>query len=446
MTQSLIKRCFAIWLFASSTAWSFDPAKVADGLYYNGTNVGMQLWTPLFLARNGELIDPFVFAQKNGVKALEGKGQTSMLEAKTVFMYGGCLVDVKLEETPPLLALVPTISVSEYHGMSCKRKQITAMSNYKENLYRKGSNPFPTYFMNQDSTRTGFLWLYGVPGKLLGRPLPVMPMPEQEIGARPAPVNGVLSRVTFAPLPVVEPDDIGIALADKKPLPKFTVGLGEAAHRSTDVVVTTELLRTTTAMLKERLWQRYYPRLEKALTDKLGGIKESYFELGLIQGIDLDNQTSFDYAGVARIGAITKKGQWRWVDVIYVWRKKDDSLSVVATSEDALYSEANKFFAQKNPSLWSPSLVISGFSDFDKDKQMEIIASLIRPVGTAHSTAGAPISTPIAFRQNFLYVWDKVKSSNGESLAWQSVYQTVEHEERTLWEDPNKLRIERFGE
>src|SRR3982750_4549137 len=63
-------------LVTASSALAFDAAKVPDGLYYNGTNVDQQLWTPLVLARQGQLIDPFVFAEKNGVKALEGRGQT----------------------------------------------------------------------------------------------------------------------------------------------------------------------------------------------------------------------------------------------------------------------------------------------------------------------------------------------------------------------------------
>jgi hypothetical protein len=156
----------------------------------------------------------------------------------------------------------------------------------------------------------------------------------------------------------------------------------------------------------------------------------------------LDNQTSFDYAGVARIGVNTKDGPWRWVDIVYCWRKKDDSLTVIATSEDALYKESNLFFSEKSPFVFPPTLTISGFSDFDKDKQLEIITSLSRPLAIAYSTEGAPVTTPISMRQNTLFAWEK--SSSGP-LTWKSVFQTVEHEARIVFENPAKVKIEYPG-
>lgn len=317
------------------------------------------------------------------------------------------------------------------------------MSFYRVARDRRGDNPFPTFFLDQGVRGVGLRWLYGVPGKLVGKDVPVIGLSEADIGDRPAPVNGVVSRLHFVPLPVIEPDLLEMALADKKPLPKYPVSVLEAAHRGNDVVVTPELLRQAQATIQERLWAKYHPRLEKAIGNKFGGIAKSYFELGLIQGVDLDNRRSFDYVGVARIGAITRAGPWRWVDVVYCWRKKDDSLSVLATSEDALYNEEHRFFSEKFPSLWAPSLLVSGFSDFDKDKQLEVILSLLRPVGTAARVHGDTGSEPIHLRQSFLYVWDKTASS---ALTWREAYRTVEHEESFVPVDPALVHIVRFGE
>lgn len=430
-------------LALTNSGWAFDASKVADGLYYNGTNSTNQLWTPFILARQGQLLDPFVFAQKNGVKALEGRGKTTMLKARTAFVFGACSMDTQLLSNPPLIADVPTVFVIDFLGQDCQRQQDIAFSNYRLPNDQRGSNPFPTFYINQPDRGMGLVWSYGVPGSLIGKSLPVNAYTENDIGAKPWPVNGVVSRMSFIPFPVIEPDLTDIALAEKKPLPKYPVSVLEAAHRSTDVTVPSALLHQAQTTLKERLWKNYYPRLAQALDGKFGGIKDSYFELGLIQGVDLDNQRSFDYAGVARIGVVTRTGPWRWVDVVYCWRKKDDSLSILATSEDALYKEEHRFFSEKFPSLWAPSLLISGFSDFDKDKQLEVIVSLLRPVGISHLVRGDTREMHLTLRQNFLYVWDKTATT---SLAWHEVYRTVEHEERTLWLDPVKVNIVRFGE
>ena len=433
----------ASWLATCCPAWAFDASKVADGLYYNGTNVDDQLWTPLMLVRQGQLMDPFAFVGKNGVKALEGRGQTTMLEAVTPFLYGGCTTQAKLASKPPLVAQVPTVYVSAFDGKGCPLQQRVAFENYRLPRDRRHDNPFPTLYLDQVDTGTGMLWAYGVPGKLVGnQQIPVNAYNESQIGAKPWPVNGVVSRMSFIPLPVIEPDLTDIALAEKKPLPKYPVSLSEAVHRGDKVTVSAELLAHAQSILKSRLWDRYYPQLAKSLQGKFGGIKKSYFELGLIQGVDLDNRTSFDYAGVARIGVETHAGPQRWVDVIYVWRKKDDSLSIIATSEEVLYSESNRFFSETRPIPVAPAMVISGFSDFDKDKQLEVVVSVIRVVGNIVFVRGAPGSIPLELRQNFLYAWEQPLAG---PLQWRPVYQTLEHEAHILGFDPKDIRIDSFG-
>ena len=136
----------ASWLATCCPAWAFDASKVADGLYYNGTNVDDQLWTPLMLVRQGQLMDPFAFVRKNGVKALEGRGQTSMLEAVTPFLYGGCTTQAKLVSKPSLVAQVPTVYVSAFDGKGCPLQQRVAFENYRLPRDRRHDNPFPTLY------------------------------------------------------------------------------------------------------------------------------------------------------------------------------------------------------------------------------------------------------------------------------------------------------------
>ena len=72
-----------------------------------------------------------------------------------------------------------------------------------------------------------------------------------------------------------------------------------------------------------------------------------------------------------------------------------------------------------------------------------MILSLLRPVGISHLVRGDTREMHLTLRQNFLYVWDKTATT---PLAWHETYRTVEHEERTLWLDPAKVNIVRFGE
>ncbi len=118
-------------------------------------------------------------------------------------------------------------------------------------------------------------------------------------------------------------------------------------------------------------------------------------------------------------------------------------MSVLATSEGDLYRDENHFFSEKNPPLWAPSLVVSGFSDFDKDKQLEVILSSFRQVAIASETQGDTRSIPVTLRQSFLYVWDKTPLS---ALTWREAYRTVEHEERFEFVDPSKVKVVRLGE
>jgi hypothetical protein len=210
------------------------------------------------------------------------------------------------------------------------------------------------------------------------------------------------------------------------------------------------LLKTTAAFVKEQLVPRYTPALNAALAKRFGGITEHLFELGLIQGIDLDNSGGFDYVGVARIGAVTKAGPVRWVDVVWCWRsglgQVATALTVLRTSEPELYDPANRYFSGTRPSYWSPHLVVSAIADFDKDKRLEIVTALVRPVGLANDVPPTPGgSRELWLRDSAIHTWEPDPSETRRG-QWQEVYRTQVHEARGEYLNPKKITVERFGE
>ncbi len=430
---------------------AFDASKVPNGLYYNGTDVNQQMWTPLLLAQDGKLIDPLLYAQANGIKALEGQGKTTLLLANSPFLYGGCPTETQLGSVVPVIANVPTVYVLGFGGAECGQDNVSALANFQHPLDQQADNPMPTLLVKQPRPGSPPLWIYGVPGMLAGKNLPVRTWSEDELGGTPKPINGVISRSHFVTLPVLEPDERKIARIEKRPRLKYGVNLLEAGHRSNKVVVDAPLHQTATTLLKEKLWPRYYPRLQAALAQRFGGIAESYFELGLMQGVDIDNTRAFDYVGVARIGIVTRAGPWRWVDVVWCWRsalgQSEEALQVLRTSEDALYEPANHYFSDKHPSLWSPNLVVSGFADFDKDKRMEVISTLVRPVGVAYDKVSPESggSYELWLRDSAIHAWlpDPTDARKG---AWQKAFNSAVHEERIVTLRPAQMNIELFGE
>lgn len=444
----------AIVVLSLAGAWpaqAFDPGKVPEGLYYNGTDVNQQLWTPLVLARAGQLVDPLLEAQANGIQALEGQGRTTVLQANTAFLYGGCRTDTRLQAVQPLMAKVPTVYVARFSGADCARVQANVLENFHLSRDRQGDNPMPTLLVSPDRPEVLTRWVYGVPGALVGKSLPVRAWSQSELGGRPEPINGVISRSHFVTLPVLEPDGLRMARLERRPAPTYDVHLGEAVHRGDRVVVDPQLHQSTAAFLKEKLWPRYLPRLEAALAQRFGGIAERFFELGLMQGVDIDNTRAFDYVGVARIGVVTRAGPWRWVDVVWCWRSglglSDEALHVLRTSEDALYAPGNRYFSNRNPAVWSPHLVVSGLADFDKDKRLEVISTLTRPVGMAYDKVGPASggSHDLWLRDSAIHAWFP-PAGEARKGAWQTVFSSAVHEERIESLRAEDVRLELFGE
>lgn len=431
---------------------AFDEQKVSDGLYYNATDINQQIWTPLVLAQGGKLIDPLLFAQANGIKALEGVGKTTLLLANTPFLYGGCRTETTLLSVEPLIAKVPTVAVAKFGGENCPFTQENVLGDFKLTRDRRGNNPMPTLLVKPSQRpESAPMWIYGVPGMLAGKSVPIRAWSREDLGGTPEPIHGVISRASFMTLPVLEPDEHKIARLEQRPSNKQSVNLGEAAHRSTDVVLDLKLYQTAAIFLKDKLWPRYFPRLQTALAQRFGGIANSYFELGLMQGVDIDNTRSFDYVGVARIGVVSKAGPWRWVDVIWCWRsglgQTEEALHILRTSEDELYDSANRYFSDKRPSLWSPNLVVSGFADFDKDKRLEVVSTLVRPVGIAYSKTSSASggSQALWLRDSAIHAWSPT-ASDARTGNWQEVFKSAIHEERIVTLRPAQINIELFGE
>jgi hypothetical protein len=426
-------------------AWAFDPKAVPDGLVYNGTLIPDQLWTPLVLVEGGQLRDPFLEVKQRGLERLRGEGKTSYLKATSAFLMG-CPTDASLMAVAPIIATFPTPFVYEFAGYACPDQLESALRTLIAPPSERGNNSFPTYLVapSRDQPPT---WVYGVPGMLTGGLTPVMPRTREELGAQPAPVAGVVSRVHFVPLPVVSINYLRLSAEGKRPLRTFGASLGEVFHRGQELAVSDDLLAKIRPWIETQLKPRYLPRLEAALAGRFGGVARRYVELGLVQGIDVDNSKAYDYVGVIRFGLDTKAGPARWLDVLWCWRSGagdgPDALRVLRTSEEALYAAENGYFSELNPADVAPTLVVSGFADLDMDKRMEVISALLRPAAQAVPRSGMPGETQTLWlRDSAIHAWEPDGSAAGR---WQEVYRTVPHEARMLSMEAKDYRIQWFG-
>ena len=88
---------------------------------------------------------------------------------------------------------------------------------------------------------------------------------------------------------MIEPNLTDIALAEKKYLPKYPVSVLEATHRNYGCCGNAERLNQIQTLVKAVCGIATIRASPKALEGKFGG-NTCYFELGLVQGVDLDNQ------------------------------------------------------------------------------------------------------------------------------------------------------------
>lgn len=426
-------------------ALAFDPKAVPDGLVYNGTLIPDQLWTPLVLVEGGQLRDPFLEVKQRGLERLRGEGKTSHLRA-THAMLLGCPTETKLATVEPTIAAVPSAFVYEFAGQGCPGRLAVALNSLTAPPGERGHNSFPTYLVvpMRDQPPT---WIFSVPGMLTGGLTPVIPRTREDLGAQPGPVAGVVSRVHFVPLPIVSIDYLSLSMEGKRPRRSYGVNLGEVRHRGDEVVMSDDLLAKIRPLIETQLKPRYLPRLEAALAGRLGGVSRRYVELGLVQGIDVDNSKAYDYVGVIRFGLDTKAGPARWVDVLWCWRSGagdgPDALRVLRTSEEALYAAENGYFSELNPADVAPTLVVSGFADLDMDKRMEVISALLRPAAQSVPRSGMPGETQTLWlRDSAIHAWEPDGSAAGR---WQEVYRTVPHEARMLSMEAKDYSIQWFG-
>lgn len=209
-------------------ALAFDPKAVPDGLVYNGTLIPDQLWTPLVLVEGGQLRDPFLEVKQRGLERLRGEGKTSYLKAVNAFLMG-CRTKASLTTVAPIIATVPTPFVYEFAGNACPDQLESALRSLIAPPGERGDNGFPTYLVDSVGGQP-VTWVYSVPGMLAGGLTPVVPRTREEMGAQPAPVAGVVSRVHFVPLPIVSIDYWRLSVVGKRPGRAYSVNLGESLH------------------------------------------------------------------------------------------------------------------------------------------------------------------------------------------------------------------------
>ena len=449
-----IKKTLAAILLAGFPCFAiaFDPSRIVEGTYYNGTNVNMQFWSPLVVVKDGKLLDPFERSKTQRPEAFTGSGRTSALRATSAFLYGGCRTGVELQLEEPLIASVPTVFVNRFTGEACARQQSAATDDLKLPPRERADPIFPTILVQQPLAESKPLWLYGVPGILTGNNIPISPKKIEELNGVPQLAHAVVSRSSFVTLPIVEPDLGDLSLRELRQRLHYSTDPAEASHRMNNAVLSADVLNTAKDLVRNALWHRFYPKLERSLRGRFGGISRSYFELGLIQAVDIDNTRSVDFIGVARIGALTEAGPWRWIDIVWSWRsargRTGDAIEVIRTSEDALYKPENHYFEEaKHPSLWSPNLVISGFADFDKDKTIEIVTSLVSPAGIAlDENSAATRGVEIWLRESAIHAWIPHQSGAMGVGHWTEVFRTSVHEARVEHLDIKTTHIDRFGE
>jgi hypothetical protein len=425
---------------------AFDKTKVTNGLYYNGTSVGDQIWTPLVLVQDGVLLDPFIYAQKNSLSSLSGIGRTTMLRANTAFLFGGCRTQTELQAVPPIIADVPTVYVSAFIGKGCSISHVIALENLRQPNARQASNSMPTLLLKKAAPEDPQRWLYGVPGILSGKNLPIFPMSAEELGGEPSRINGIISRAFFSPLPVIEPDEADIAYQAGRRKMSRGISILEATHRSSELTVSDTTYKEVRETLEKTLWPRYFPKLKAATAARLGGVVESFFEIGLIQGTDISNSGATDYVGVARIGVVSQTGVRRWVDVVWSIHNapaKESSVHVVGTSEDALYA-TERYFSSSHPSLMAPSLVLSGFADFDNDGLMELICTLFQPIGIGTIKTNGD-TYELTLRSNSIFAFQQAAQGT-EKDQWSEIFRTVAHEVRVVEIDRQNINVQLFGE
>jgi hypothetical protein len=424
------------------SALAFDHAKVPDGVYYYGTNVGEhQIWTPLLMAENGKLIDPILHADKNGITSLEGTRKTVDLLVNTAFLYGACGTSASLYSNPSVVGKVRVAWVAHFSGESCPQLRDELLANRRRPRAERTDNPIPTFQI--DRPRQTKSWIYGLQGYVAGERRPIHESEESDLGSRPDIVNAWVTSTDFVTLPVIEPDFRQVVAGGLR----YRVGVAEATHRGNRLITSPELVVTAKRFVRDQLWPRYYPKLVAAIGNRFDGVAESSFELPLVQAVDIDNTRAFDYIGIARISARTNRGPIRWVDVAWSWRTGEGTtpgaLSVLRTSEDALYETGNRYFSDRQPSLWSPYLVVAGFADFDKDKKLEVVTSLIRPVGIAYmKLPGSQPGTTLWLRDATIHAWEQPTPTTGR---WSDVFKVVPHDGHTTSLEPGNVNITRFG-
>lgn len=434
---------------AAASTQAFDATAVPAGLYYHATNDPHQLWAPLVLSEGGRLIDPLARFKVAGLAGLEGLGKTSYLQANTAFLNSLCDLSVSLATTDSVLGLSATVFVEDIGRSICIYRNKALISELSLAPKQRQPDAVPTLLFAQDSPR--FMgWIYGMQGLLIDKRRTPYPQQPDELGGEPNTIAGVVSGLGFLPQPIIEPNAHRIANLRRgvgpsaQPIP---ILWDDLIHRTTKLALTQARYDDVVDFVTVQLEPQVRPRLLGALGKAFGGVRRPYFEIGHVQGVDIDNTRAFDYAGIARIGVELMSGHRRWIDVAWVWRsdqgKVGEALQILRTSEEALLDKDRRFFSEINPSVAAPALSISAFADFDKDRRLEVVTSLTIPVGVARQSVQPEFQEPLAITQSVIHAW--IPATAEKRGLWQEVHRTSPYEPRKVFLDPGATTVELFG-
>ena len=417
-------------VLAIGQAHAFDPAGATPGLYYSGTNVGEQIWTPLVLVRDGALVDPAIEVRDHGLSALEGLGKTRLLKATSFYLYGGCGTGTRLAEVAPLFGGVPTIYVAGFDEHDCAVYQSAIAEKWTQPTAADIDDSMPRLQLSPPyaDLPSGPIW--GVPGSLIKANRQVAREPLSEAAGRHGVVNGIVRSTWFVPLPIIHPDASALSIETGRKLPSSRHGkLSEIAHRK-EIEVDARLVTETGKRLEPLMRERFLAKLE-ALGKPFGGAVRSAFAMQAVIGVDIDSSGYDDLVGVARLQVEMRDGTSRWIDSAWSVRSaaKGGELEIIRSTAVDVLRDDSPYRSTKNPSPKSPTLVIAGIFDLDNDGNLELVIAQDEPIGKAvvHEAPTLETTVPVARQDAVIYSWSAKAAGH-----WAEIFHGVPHEARTL--------------
>ena len=410
-------------------ARAFDPAGATPGLYYVGTNVREQLWTPLVLVRDGALIDPAAEVRAHGLAALEGDGLTRLLKATSFYLHGGCDTGTRLAQAEPLLGGSPTLYVASFDVRACAQYQRAIEEKWTQPTAADIDDSMPRLELSPPYADLPHGPIWGVPGALVRPGRQVSMLPLAETPGRHGTINGIVQSSWFVPLPIIHPDASALSMKTGRKLPRSGHGkLPEVVHRH-QIAVDARLAADARKGLEPLVRERFLPGLQ-AVGKAFGSVDRTTFSLPAIIGVDIDSSRSRDLVGIARLQIDMHDGTTRWIDAAWSWRPgaNDGAPQILRSTDAVLFRDGSPYAATRNPAPRSPTLVIAAIADIDNDGSLELVTSLDEPIGdvVVHDGSGLDPTIPVSRQDAVIHSWS---TTTGH---WTEVFRTTPHEARTL--------------